>query len=31
MSTMLVVTNANTQTIEFIAPTSVKLGQSIIK
>jgi len=31
MSTMLVVTNANTQTIEFIEPTSVKLGQSIIK
>ena len=31
MSTMLVVTNANTQSIEFIEPTSVKLGQSIIK
>ena len=31
MSTMLVVTNANTQTIQFIEPTTVKLGQSIIK
>lgn len=31
MSTMLVVTNANTQTIQFIEPTRVKLGQSIIK
>ena len=30
MSTMLV-TNANTQTIQFIEPTTVKLGQSIIK
>ena len=31
MSTMLVVTNANTQSIQFIEPTTVKLGQSIIK
>lgn len=31
MSTMLIITNANGKTIQFIAPQDVKRGQSIIK